>query len=321
MEMGSPPPSRHEYEEVLKDKTDVIGEKNFEKMVYIQVDGKWIPGNPFNAPMKKGKKRKFDAKTIVEEDKQYQSEPEESVDCEEKMSSDDDDCEDSGEDDLEEGSDKEEDEFMREDKTVRDSYDNIDDMHTQEQEGEYVPESEHVETKKTIEDRRGSPIETVPIPPSPTTEMGIAVKSNSEEGHTHNGLNQPGIMDRLTSLEGNVEENKVVIQQTCANLRAEHKVDCSTVKEEVARLVEKSIERWQDKFINNLALNYSQIETRLSGVDRHISDHGSNIKREVAQAKMHFGQWNALPSSSTKDPGSMEDVTTNGKQVIQLTFF
>ncbi|KAK9157820.1 hypothetical protein Scep_004394 [Stephania cephalantha] len=120
-------------------------------------------------------------------------------------------------------------------------------------------------------------------------------------------------MDRLTSLEGNVKETKVVVQQTYANLRAEHKADCSTVKDEVVKLVEQSMERWQDKFISNLSLNYRQIETQLSGVERHISNHGSDIKHEVAQVNMHFGQWNALPSSSTKDPMSMEDGATNGE--------
>ncbi|KAK9119517.1 hypothetical protein Scep_017610 [Stephania cephalantha] len=37
VEKGLPPPSRHEYEEVLRDGVNVIVEKNFEKMVYIQV--------------------------------------------------------------------------------------------------------------------------------------------------------------------------------------------------------------------------------------------------------------------------------------------
>ncbi|KAK9139022.1 hypothetical protein Scep_008703 [Stephania cephalantha] len=163
--MGLPPPSRHEYKEVLRDRTDVIGEKNFEKMVYIQIDGKWIPRNPPNTPIKKGKKRKFDAKTVVEEDKQYHYEHEVSVVCE-----------DSGEDDSKDGSKEEGDEFIGEDEAVREPYDNNDDMHTQEQEWEYVPESEHVEREKTIEDRRGSPIVTELIPPSPTTDTGIDVK-------------------------------------------------------------------------------------------------------------------------------------------------
>ncbi|KAK9126652.1 hypothetical protein Scep_015498 [Stephania cephalantha] len=166
VEMGLPPPSKHEYEEVLRDRVDVIGEKNFEKMVYIQ------------------------------------SEPEESVDDDEEMSIDDDDCDDFSEDDSEEGSDEEGDEFMGEDDTVYEE----------------------------------------PV--------------HSEEGHTHDGTDHQGIMDKLTSLEGNVEEIKVVVQQTCANLRAQHKADYDTIKEEVAKLVEQSMERWQDKFISNLALNY-----------------------------------------------------------------
>ncbi|KAK9169848.1 hypothetical protein Syun_001988 [Stephania yunnanensis] len=71
IEMGLPPPSRHEYEEVLRDRVDVIREKNFKKMVYIQ------------------------------------SKPEESVEGGEEMSTDDDDCDDSGEIDSEEGSNEE----------------------------------------------------------------------------------------------------------------------------------------------------------------------------------------------------------------------
>ncbi|KAK9156983.1 hypothetical protein Scep_003557 [Stephania cephalantha] len=196
--------------------------------------------------MKKGKKRKFDAKTVLEEDKQYQSKPDESVD-----------------NDSEEGSKEEGDEFMGEDEVVRDPYDSNNEMTTQEEEGEYVAESEQVE--KTVEDRLESPIHTEPIPPSPTTDIGIDVN-------------------------GNVEEIKVVVQQTCANLRAQHKAYCGTIKELVAKLVEQSMERWQDKFISNLALNYCQIETRLSRAEWHISNHGSDIKCEVAQVKMHFGQ-------------------------------
>ncbi|KAK9169850.1 hypothetical protein Syun_001990 [Stephania yunnanensis] len=60
--------ARHEYEEVLRERFDVIREKNFKKMVYIQ------------------------------------SKPEESVEDGEEMSTDDDDCDDSGEIDSEEGS-------------------------------------------------------------------------------------------------------------------------------------------------------------------------------------------------------------------------
>ncbi|KAK9119516.1 hypothetical protein Scep_017609 [Stephania cephalantha] len=91
--------------------------------------------------MKKGKKRKFDAKTVLEKDKQYKSEPEESVDGDEEMSTDDDDCDDSG---------------------------------------EYVTKSEQVEREKTDEDRRESPIQTEHIPPSPTTDTGIDVKVYEE---------------------------------------------------------------------------------------------------------------------------------------------
>ncbi|KAK9128520.1 hypothetical protein Syun_017317 [Stephania yunnanensis] len=73
---------------------------------------------------------------------------------------------------------------------------------------------------------------------------------------------------RIKSLEENAEEIKVVVQQTCMNIRAEYKVDCSTVKEKVAKLANQSMQRWQDKFICNLTLNYRQIETRLTGVEQ-----------------------------------------------------
>ncbi|KAK9133644.1 hypothetical protein Scep_013172 [Stephania cephalantha] len=214
--MGLPPLSRHEYEEVLRDTTDVIGEMSSEKMVYIQ------------------------------------SKPEESVDCKEKMSSDDDDCEDSGEDDSKEGSKEEGDEFMGEDKAVRDPYDNATMICI-------------LKNKKVHEE-----IVITPIVLAATFshfsygQSKQEHQSNSGEGHTHKGLNQPGIMDKLTSLEDNVEEIKVVVQQTCSNLRAEHKADCSIVNEEVAKLVKQSMERWQENLIGNLALNYRQIETQLS---------------------------------------------------------
>ncbi|KAK9110341.1 hypothetical protein Sjap_018401 [Stephania japonica] len=126
--------------------------------------------------MKRGKKMKLAAKSIDEEAKQYESQPEESADCEEEMTNDDDEFEESGEDDSEE----EEDELIGEDEktqvgnVVRDPYDSNDDMHTQEHEGEYVPENEPVqrENTNTIEDHRGPPIETEPTPRSPTIGKG-----------------------------------------------------------------------------------------------------------------------------------------------------
>ncbi|KAK9157275.1 hypothetical protein Scep_003849 [Stephania cephalantha] len=141
---GLPPPSRHEYEEVLRDRADVIREKNFKKMVYIQF------------------------------------EPEESVEGDEEMSIDDDDCDDSGEDDSEEGLEEEGNEFMGEGEAVRDPYDSNNEMPTQEEEREYVAKSEQVEREKTFEDRRESPTQTEPIPPSPTTDTSIDVKVYEE---------------------------------------------------------------------------------------------------------------------------------------------
>ncbi|KAK9102970.1 hypothetical protein Sjap_020224 [Stephania japonica] len=126
--------------------------------------------------VKRGKKKKLATKSIDEKAKQYESLPEESAYCEEEMTSDDDEFEESGEDDSKEGFEEEQDELIGEDEktqvgnVVRDPYDNNNDMHSQEHEGEYVPENEPVERKNTntIEDHRGPPIKTEPTPRSPT---------------------------------------------------------------------------------------------------------------------------------------------------------
>ncbi|KAK9163256.1 hypothetical protein Syun_004158 [Stephania yunnanensis] len=204
--MGLPPPSRHEYEEVLNDRTDVIREKNFEKF-----------------------------------------EPEESVDCEEEMSSDDDDCEDLGKDDSEEGFEEEIEEFMGENE-VGSMYQNLNMLKNRRQ-------------SRIAEDRplrlslyHQAPIVTwVPKEVIIAPTVVIATHShfsygqfeqqhqpNSKEGHTHDWLNQPRIMDVLTSLKDNVEEIKVVVQQTCVNLRAEHKATAAQSKRRWKNLSSKA---------------------------------------------------------------------------------
>ncbi|KAK9087667.1 hypothetical protein Syun_030061 [Stephania yunnanensis] len=59
-EGGIPPPSKYDSDQVLKDKSDIIREKNADRMTYTLVDGKWVSNLLLNEPstlVTKGEKR------------------------------------------------------------------------------------------------------------------------------------------------------------------------------------------------------------------------------------------------------------------------
>ncbi|KAK9149208.1 hypothetical protein Scep_007965 [Stephania cephalantha] len=86
----------------------------------------------------------------------------------------------------------------------------------------------------------------------------------------------------------------------CTSLKTEVssmiKNECSMLKEEIANLFTQTMDKVEDRFGTRMVHNYRLAKDRVAAVERHISEHGSKIKRAVAQMKAQLSGWNVLPT-------------------------
>ncbi|KAK9157595.1 hypothetical protein Scep_004169 [Stephania cephalantha] len=92
---------------------------------------------------------------------------------------------------------------------------------------------------------------------------------------------------------------------------------CNMLKEEIVNLFSQTMDKVEDMFNTKMGHNYRLVEVHVAAVERHISEHGSEIKRVVAEMKARlstseagtFGEWEAFP-----------DFTEAFKLIVSLKF-
>ncbi|KAK9137504.1 hypothetical protein Sjap_008098 [Stephania japonica] len=62
------------------------------------------------------------------------------------------------------------------------------------------------------------------------------------------------------------------------------------------KYIEEDIQEIEDRFGTRMVHNFRLVEDRLAAVERHISDHGSDIKRAISQMKVQLMGWKGTPS-------------------------
>ncbi|KAK9144378.1 hypothetical protein Sjap_004281 [Stephania japonica] len=108
------------------------------------------------------------------------------------------------------------------------------------------------------------------------------------------------LIQRLQAIEEDLEEVKVVIQQTSTSLKTEVSTimrnECNMLKEEIINLFCQTMDKVEDRFSIRMVHNYRLVEDRMATVERHVLEHGSEIKRVAVQMKVQLSGWNVLPT-------------------------
>ncbi|KAK9110329.1 hypothetical protein Sjap_018389 [Stephania japonica] len=116
--------------------------------------------------------------------------------------------------------------------------------------------------------------------------IGIITESDISVGHSRS-KQQPkhGDHDEITNRLKAALEQCVV--QGMEEMRQLVHSSCATLKQEMRILFIKALEDFQSKSTSNLIQNYELIDVHVGRLEQHITTHGSDLKREVSQMKMH----------------------------------